>query len=315
MRTLIGSTILAAACFAIFGCGSQSLGGPDGGTGGTTGAGGAPWLTGFGGSSTGGSFGTGGCDGCEGGTTGAGGYATGGNFGTGGFATGGDFGTGGFATGGNFGTGGTAFIVDGGVDAVGGLTCPALTTPATEPDPISPLPGCPCTRRPGVGNSYLCPMGAGATQFAQVDPQGTNVLLFGVLSQTTNVPISIQFPAGAVDVPTVVSITETTVPPPAGLLDWSPVYLIEPRGLVLHKVAKLGIPFSNVTTVPGDLAIYARSEAAACAFAPIGDSQTTVTQGSQGFTQASLTQLGYVMVASPLTVDPSTCGADAATRD
>jgi hypothetical protein len=289
MRHLLSWTILAATCFAAFGCSSHSLGGPDGGSGG---------------------FATGG-------STGFGGFATGGQSGNGGNFTGagGTTGAGGFATGGQSGNSGWSFVVDGGVDAVAGLTCPALAAPTTEPDPISPQPGCPCTRRPGAGNSYLCPLGAGAVQFAEVDPQGTNVLLFGVLSQTTNVPISIQFPAGAVDVPTVVSITETTVPPPAGLLDWSPVYLIEPRGLVLHKVATLGIPFSNAAKVPGDLAIYERNEAGACTFEPIGDSQATVVQASEGFVKSSLTQLGYVMVASPQTVDPSTCGADAAARD
>ena len=100
---------------------------------------------------------------------------------------------------------------------------------------------------------------------------------------------------------------ETDLPPPSGFLDWSPVYLIEPRGLSFSKVAGVQLPWSsNLTQIPGTLAIYARDENGTCGWKPLIDSYTNA-----GFEQASLTQLGYLFVGVPSTIDPSTCGGDA----
>jgi hypothetical protein len=274
--------VMSVAALVAVGCNSN-LTNHDGGTGG---------------GQTGGDYG-------DGGSFGTGGYATGGTLGTGGFATGGDIGTGGFPTGGTSG-------FDAGIDAVAGIACAALAEPTGSPPPVPPQPGCPCTRAPGRGNSYLCPMGVGQTAYTYVGPEGGSIYLLGQQSAKTNVPIAIDIPPGAIATQTLISVSETDLAPPSGFVDWSPVYLVEPRGLQLAKVAGLQIPWSsNISPPPTNLAIYARDENGSCGFKALVDSYTNA-----GFEQASLTELGYLFVGVPSTVDPSTCGAlDAAVGD
>jgi hypothetical protein len=305
MRAQLPLSTFVAALLLSVGCGSgKSLTGSGGfggdydGFGGDTGGSPPTGVGGFGGFATGGSFGTGG------------------NFGDGGdggdIATGGTFGTGGnYQTGGSFGTGGVAGQIDASVDAVGGLACPALAELTSSPPPAPPQPGCPCTRRPGNGNSYLCPMGVGQKSYAYVGSDGGSLLLSGQQSVKSGVQFELTIPPGALDTLTLISVEETDLPPPSGLLDWSPIYLVEPRGLPLAKVAGLQIPWSsNVNQVPKTLAIYARDENGTCGWKPLIDSYTNA-----GFEQASLTQLGYLLVGVPSTIDPSTCSADAGASD
>lgn len=251
--------------------------------------------------------------------TGVGGFgglpplSTGGNFGDGGdISTGGTFGTGGnYDTGGSFATGGGPGQIDASVDAVGGLACPALAELTSSPPPAAPQPGCPCTRRPGNGNSYLCPMGVGQKSYAYVDSAGGTLSLSGQQSVKSGVPFELTIPPGALDTLTLISVEETDLPPPSGLLDWSPVYLVEPRGLPLAKVAGLQIPWSsNFNQVPKTLAIYARDENGTCGWKPLIDSYTNA-----GYEQASLTELGYLFVGVPSTINPTTCSADASASD
>jgi hypothetical protein len=240
-------------------------------------------------------------------TGGSGGFGTGGFYGDGG-------GTGGFATGGNgtggFATGGSTQILDASVDAVGGLACPALIEPTNSSPPAPPQPGCPCTRRPGQGNSYLCPMGVGQTAYLYIGPDGGEIGLLGQQSASSNVPFDLKIPPGALDANTLISVTETDLAPPSGFLDWSPVYLVEPRGLPLQKVAGVQIPWSSNLKVADNLAIYARDENGSCGWKALIDSYTNA-----GFEQASLTQFGYLFVGEPSTIDPSTCSTGAVVHD
>jgi hypothetical protein len=154
-------------------------------------------------------------------------------------------------------------------------------------------------------------MGVGQTAYIYIGPGGGNIGLLGQQSASSNVPFGLTIPPGALDADTLISVTETDLPPPSGFLDWSPVYLVEPRGLSLHKVAGLQIPWSsNASSVPAALAIYARDDNGSCGFKPLVDSHTNA-----GFEQASLTQFGYLFVGVPSTIDPSTCGVDAGARD
>jgi hypothetical protein len=271
MRTSIPATVLAAALWASAGCGANALPGRD--AGGTGGIGTGGFYQGTGGEGTGG-------------------------WGTGGFYQG----TGGFTS-----TGGNTQSFDASVDAVGGLACPGLSESTSSPAPVPPYPGCPCTRRPGAGNSYLCPMGVGKKSYLYLDASGGEIILLGQQSAKTNIPFGLNIPPGAVDRLTLISVEETDLPPPSGFLDWSPVYLIEPRGLSFSKVAGVQVPWSsNVSQVPRTLAIYARDENGTCGWKPLIDSYTNT-----GFEQASLTQLGYLFVGVPSTIDPATCTGDA----
>jgi hypothetical protein len=236
---------------------------------------------------------------------GSGGVGSGGVLGAGGVAgTGGLPGTGGAQVGGTTGT-------DAGVDAVAGIVCPALSEPTTSPRPSAPAPGCPCTRTLGPGNSYQCPMGVGETAYATIGPAGGELMLVGEQGKASGVAFAIEIPTGAVASDTRISVTETDLPPPSGVLDFSPVYLLEPRGLALAKVAGLQIPWSsNQSLIPNALGIYARDESGSCAFKRLTDSYTNA-----GFEQASLTDLGYLLVGLASTTNPAACGADASSAD
>jgi hypothetical protein len=148
-------------------------------------------------------------------------------------------------------------------------------------------------------------MGVGQTAYATIGPAGGMLMLHGQQSNRTNVPFEVTFPPGALTTDTRISVTETDLPPPSGIIDFSPVYLVEPRGLTLAKVASMQIPWSsNLTAIPSTLAIYARDENGTCGFKRLGDSYTNA-----GFEQASLTEFSYLLVGYPSTVDPATCGA------
>ena len=230
------------------------------------------------------------------GTRGSAGIGPGGDLGTGGLAgAGGRGGAGGPQTGGMGLDGGA----DASIDAVAGIACSALAGRTTSPAPSPPRPGCPCTRTPGPGNSFQCPMGAGQTSYATIGAAGGQIMLLGQQSKATKVPLGIIFPPGALATDTRISVTETDLPPPTGIEDWSPVYLVEPRGLELAKVASLQIPWSsNLTAVPNTLGIYARDENGSCAFNRLVDSYTNA-----GFEQASLTEFSYLLVGVPSTVE------------
>jgi hypothetical protein len=65
------------------------------------------------------------------------------------------------------------------------------------------------------------------------------------------VAFTITFPPNAVATATTITVTELRAPPPAGFADWSPLYRLDPVGLVLAAPATLSIPFSNGCCQPG----------------------------------------------------------------
>jgi hypothetical protein len=188
-----------------------------------------------------------------------------------------------------------------------GSTCPALPVSAASVDGTvaTPPPGCFCTRRPGPYNSYMCPMGAGESAAQVIGPEGGEISLLGQQGKDSGVPFKVVFPPGAVAAATTIRVTETQVAPPDGYVDHSPVYLIEPRGLKLGRIAALQVPFSVASGVPfaqDAFAVFARAETGACAFARIADSYTNA-----GFEMSSLTELGYLFVGSVKTAAEQSC--------
>lgn len=191
-------------------------------------------------------------------------------------------------------------------------TCTALAVPASPAPPDStPVPtSCACTRRPGLGNSYRCPMGADQSATATLGSAGGSIELVGQQGQSSGVSFRIDFPPGALSQTVTLRVTETSIPPPVEYEDWSPVYLVEPRGLLLGKVAAVRAPFSSngsfATTgsiaMPSGLALYQRDEFQTCAFVRLTDSYTNA-----GFEQASLTSLGYLFVGAPKMADQAAC--------
>lgn len=160
----------------------------------------------------------------------------------------------------------------------------------------APGPGCPCTRRPGPGSSFQCVAGVGESTSATIGPAGGSITLVGQEGgpHGGGVPFRIDIPPTALDHEVTITITETSVPPLASLVDYSPVYRLEPADLTFAVPATLGIPWSNESgQVSQSLSIY---WAAGCGgvFEPLADNYINA-----GFNQGSTTKLGWAVVGYP----------------
>ncbi len=128
--------------------------------------------------------------------------------------------------------------------------------------------------------------------------------LEGRQGAASGVAAEVDFPPGAVASTTDVTLIETGIAPPLDLLDWSPVYLVQPAGLVLGFPARIDLPWSNGTLAgsmtPSDLAIW---------FSPDGTCFTRLSDfaDNAGFEMGTLPQLGYLIVASPRAASTASC--------
>lgn len=157
-----------------------------------------------------------------------------------------------------------------------------------------PPPPCGCTRRPGDGNSFQCPMGTGQSVVMEVGPEGGTVQLTGTAS-TQGVAVELRIPPTALDRTVAIRITETSIPPWDELSDFSPVYHFEPEALRFATPVELRMPWSSsLQAVPSDLAIYFSDEPGSCAFAPLDDNYRNA-----GFNQGSVLGLGWAIVGVP----------------
>jgi hypothetical protein len=153
-------------------------------------------------------------------------------------------------------------------------------------------------------------MGADESVTSSLGPSGGSIELMGQQGKAAGVSFRIDFPPGALSQDVTVRVTETSIPPPVEYEDWSPIYLVEPRGLLLGKVAAVRVPWSSngsfassrIVYAQAGLALHQRDELQTCAFAPIADSYANA-----GFEQASLTSLGYLFVGAPKSSDKSAC--------
>jgi hypothetical protein len=107
----------------------------------------------------------------------------------------------------------------------------------------------------------------------------------------------------------IINITETTLAPPAGYVDASPVYDIEavPAGTILPQPVPVSLPFETSTgSISQQLSIYAS----------IDGVQYTRVQDSYinaGFLQGSLSKFGYIFAGYPMSAaELATCVASGA---
>ena len=194
----------------------------------------------------------------------------------------------------------------------GGTTVPdgQPTGPGCEPlvAPVNTSPGeavagCPCTRRPGPGNSYLCLAGANEATSQTIGPAGGTLRLIGQQGSKSEVPFLLTVPPGALKTAVKITVTETDLPPPVGFVDFSPIYHLQPDDLALQKIAALQIPQgTSGDTVPRELAVYRNPIANTCGFTKLGDSYLNA-----GFEQASLSHGGYLFVGIPKTEAQAMC--------
>jgi hypothetical protein len=200
--------------------------------------------------------------------------------------------------------GGSSEEADGGAAGAGGGAPQPMSVPG-----IPPASHCPCSRalgRPQMTETLFCPSGSGAKIEATIGPAG------GTLSMMTGsegVTLELDVPAGALSAPTLIAVVELPGPTPTGFTDYSPVYAFEPTGLQFAVPARLRLPWDIVLprggefVTPRELSIYeAASESGD--YERLPDSYVNA-----GFSQASLSTLGYVFAGYPATLDPPDCTA------
>jgi hypothetical protein len=100
--------------------------------------------------------------------------------------------------------------------------------------------------------------------------------------------------------PQALTLTELTTPPPAGFVDASPVYMVEPLALTLETPGEISLPLSN-RPGPQAFALY---------FTPSMDQpfvRMADSYNNAGFIQATLLRGGYYYVCAPASLPPQQC--------
>jgi len=199
----------------------------------------------------------------------------------------------------------TFIVFDGGVGGV----CEGPDAGSATGAGDAMAPACGCTRRPGPGTSaFSCPPGIGENKTLALGPSGGTVTLEGRQGTASGVPASIDFAPGSVQTTTEVRLIETGIAPPLDLLDWSPVYLVQPAGLVLGNPARIALPDSNGSNAsgviqsetPADLAIWFSADGTC--FERLSDYALNA-----GFETGTISQLGYLIVASAREPSTASC--------
>lgn len=180
------------------------------------------------------------------------------------------------------GSGGTAAAA-GGSGNNGGATTGAAGS--SEPE-------CPCSRRPGASSSFQCAMGVGETTTMDIGPAGGVLAIRAQQGKSSGVSFLLEVPPNALLDEVTATLTETSEPPPGDLIDYSPVYLVEPTDVTARFPMKLTVPFGSNHEWKS-LAIYV-ADTVDGPFEPIGDSYTNA-----GFMQGSTTRFGAFLVAAP----------------
>lgn len=152
---------------------------------------------------------------------------------------------------------------------------------------------CVCTRR-DVVPAGTCPRGQNESVSATIGPAGGTLFLAGRNGLAAGASFTLTFPPNAIATDTVITVTETNLVPPTGIVDYSPIYRIEPVDLVLKEAAVLKVPWSNGRgggTIDPDLALY-WTKTDACGLEKLPSSYINA-----GFMNANVGRLGYAMVA------------------
>jgi hypothetical protein len=101
----------------------------------------------------------------------------------------------------------------------------------------------------------------------------------------------LNFPPGAVERPTTIRVVESEIDPPAGFIDWSPVFLVEPAGLEVKRPVVLQVPFGNSCAPVGPIDLLSFE----CGGS--GYSEVPNAYQNDGFMYAAITKLSHVIVA------------------
>jgi hypothetical protein len=158
---------------------------------------------------------------------------------------------------------------------------------------------CPCSRRAEAPISMQCPRGSDRAIAMNVGPDGGSIALSGTRqTQAQGVPVKLDIFAGSLENETKITLLESSLSPPDGFVDWSPVYVIEPTGLDFVQGSGITIPWRNsLQEIDDSLAIYF-AETADGPFEKLADSYVNA-----GFSQATALKAGYFFVGYPAASD------------
>ncbi len=225
----------------------------------------------------------------------------------------------GVATGASSGTaagsvaGATSGVASGGFFADGGMSSTMIDALAT--DDVSTCPSftvnggstqglCLCTRRSMI-SARNCPHGANHSGTATIGPEGGVLRFMSLQGSISGVAFELTVPPMALASPTTITITETSAPPPAGFVDYSPLYRIDPEDLVLSFPAQVRVPFSNgsgIGVFDKNLGLFVGT----CTLQPVPNAFPNA-----GFEQGSIAGGGYLIVGYGSAGMAPSCGATA----
>ncbi|HTQ06068.1 MAG TPA: hypothetical protein VMI54_19535 [Polyangiaceae bacterium] len=157
---------------------------------------------------------------------------------------------------------------------------------------------CPCSRNDPTPSMW-CPRGADTSTTTTLGPDGGTATLDGT-PDTLGVPFRIDIPAGAISVPTQVTLIELSAPTPDGYTDFSPIYEIDPQGLALAQAGSIQINETNVANgkvSENDLSIYTADSVGGPWTKLSGDAPNA------GFHTAPLLGTGFFFIGRPASDD------------
>lgn len=162
-------------------------------------------------------------------------------------------------------------------DALGPVQGPAVSVPAN----------C-CSRRNGPTSA--CPQGAAAAVWGTLAQAGDTVELMGTLA-TVGVTFQVRALAAPASGPVVVALVESAVPPPVGVADASPVYLVEAKATLPALAVKVPMTSNQSQFGADSTGLY---------FSADGSSFTQIADSYQnaGFLQGTLPGAGIVFAGS-----------------
>lgn len=153
----------------------------------------------------------------------------------------------------------------------------------------SSIEGC-CSRVSGAAFARACPRGAGVKTFLSEVPLGEWVELSESSPAQIGVPFTVMALASAKDLEVI--LEETTIDPPSGIVDLSPVYW-----LWMDERAPLSLPFA--VKLPASLdgryngaQVYYSADGSV--FEPLDDSYRNA-----GFLEATMPGAGFVVAGAP----------------
>ena len=154
---------------------------------------------------------------------------------------------------------------------------------------VEPGAVCGCSRREGFAVHVRCPRGLGAWTQETVSATRTTASLAGTTS-TRGAPFRLTLAALGQNDEVEVYLEETSVKPPEGAYDFSPVYFVQANDP--DVVFAVDVPFQSDVGVYGDeVGIYHSVDGDS--FARLED-----TQRNAGFAQATIAGGGYLFVAA-----------------